>query len=155
MTYPRAAERAGIDGSVLLYVQAGEDGGAVQVFAVQSTLYNIRASAGVMHELRKSFEANAVSAIRHWRFDVQLNGAKPTPANMSGTVRVDYVSFNSTADGSPGQWRIEARSDWRQAPWLVDQRTAQKIKVSDLDPGEMMQVASAFQPPDGVIGKAL
>ena len=153
--YPRAAERAGIDGAVLLYVEVGEDGSAVQVFPVQSTLYNIRASARVMSELREAFEDNAVSAIKHWRFDVQLNGARPTPENMSGTMRVEYETSHTPAAGSPGQWRMESRSAWRQAPWLVGQRTAQKINVSDVAPGEMMQVASAFHPPDGVIGKAL
>lgn len=153
--YPRTAQRAGIAGSVLVYVNVGEDGSASDVVAVQSTLYDIRANAGALHELRKSLEDSAVYAIKQWRFDVRLNGAAPTPANLSRTMRVDYVAGNSSEVGSPGQWRIESRSAWKQAPWLVDQRTAQKIKVSDLDAGEVMQVASAFQPPEGVIGKAL
>ncbi len=153
--YPRAAERAGISGSVLLSFRVGRDGSAAQVFAMQSTLYNVRASAGVMHELRKSFENNAVAAVKHWHFDVRLNGEEPTSTSLTRTMRVDYLSAGLTAEGAPGQWRVESRSAWRQVPWLVDQPAAQKIKVSDLDPGETMQVASAFQPPEGVIGKAL
>ncbi len=154
--YPLAEMRAGIEGAVLVYVKLSPDGRADQVVAVQSTLYNIRGSAGKLHTMRKRLEDSAVSAIKHWRFDVRLNGKSPTAANLTTTVSVAYLSASgSEASEALGQWRVEKRSAWTAAPWLADQRAAQQIKVSDVDAGEVMQVASAFQPPEGVIGKAL
>jgi hypothetical protein len=146
--YPRALERAGVTGRVLLALHFAPDGHMVEVLPVQSALFNVR---GYNNELRKAvhlFEQSAAEAARKWTVEVKLKpGAPTTERDFTGYATIEYVLAApghmrgaKTNDAPPGQWREATRTPKRAMPWLAGLEAAD-VGVADLVDGEFMPLA--------------
>lgn len=163
--YPKYA----VNGMVLVYVRTSPEGKIEEAIAAQLNLFNAKGDPTQLANALQAMEDNAVSAIRQWTVNVETHGKTPTVEDLTATICVRYEmggaqglpfggGFVQKPPGEPdnvGRWRFETRGTMRSAPWLQNARLAQRVGVSDVNPGEMAPVASPVRLRDGVIGAAL
>jgi hypothetical protein len=153
-TYPRALERAGVTGRVLLGMHFAPDGRILEVVPVQTMLFSVR---GFNAELRKAvalLESSATGAARQWTIDVkQRPGVPTTERDFTAYTTIEYVMSGPTRgkaprgkpehvsnDAPPGQWRQATRTAKRPMPWLAGLETPD-IGVADVNGGEMLPLS--------------
>ena len=148
--YPRGYN---VSGAVTMVVQASPDGTVVDVVPTQCSLFNARATKEQLDTACKTLSTMAAKAIRTWKIDVQLNGTEPTPEALSATIPLVYYRPGDRAQTdyqrSEGRWRAEARTPYKQAPWLKKDGFTQQVGTSDVENGEMIPSRSTLQFRDG------
>ena len=152
---PRGLHYPSAEAMVLLHLKLTPQGTVEQAFAAQSSLFNVRDRPELMDRALKVLEEHSMRAARGWTFDVDSKGKVADADDLTVVVPMVYQMLGGGTDVA-GQWRQEARNRLRMTPWLRDTRLAQRIGVSDVDAGEVVDnITSPFKLRDGVIGNAL
>lgn len=155
--YPDGLGRAGVEGLVLLNMRLKPDGTVAEVFASQSSLFNLKGKPVLLDRARTVLEKSAVMAARQWRFKVEAREPSALKASdLTVRVPVEYILHGGQMTGSlAGKWRHEYRGPNSRVPWLLEEEL-QRVGVSDLDGGEILAGTSDFRLADSrVIGAAL
>jgi hypothetical protein len=143
--YPKALERAGITGRVLLALCFNPDGSVKDAVAVQSMLFDVRGRERLLAAAIKEMEDSALSAARHWTVQLQVpEGMAPTPSRLTATTTVNYVMDNRRDKSPvPGEWSRVSRTPKREMPWVRhEEKGRQDVGVADVKNGEMMPLIS-------------
>lgn len=121
LRFPREALRIGANGKVLLAVRVGLDGRVEDVSVRQGMLVHPSVQGRPAQTALEAFERAATTAIRSWRFDVELPpGHTPTPDDLTGLVPVEFVIHgNGLQPERAGSWRRVVRGPLRPTPWLT------------------------------------
>ena len=148
-----------VNGIVMVSVLARPDGSIERAFASSCSLYMARGSRADLSRACKAMQDNAVSAVRHWKMSVTLNGNAPTPGNLTGVIPFFYQvpsdKKSIAASSEPGNWRPEWRGEYRETPWLGDDLMKQRVTASDTTHMEMMPATSRLQWRSGAPERAL
>src|SRR5918993_3551668 len=135
-----------VNGRVTIQILANPDGTVAQAHASQCSLYFAKGLEVQLRRACQTMEEDAVAAIRKWKLKVDANGKSPTPADLTGTLPIDYLMQGDgariAASGEPGQWRVEARTRYRAGEWLRNDRFAQRVGTSDTKPNEWVPAAA-------------
>ncbi|WP_240096573.1 TonB family protein [Thermomonas flagellata] len=154
--YPYELFAAGVEGIALLRLRVNSDGSVADVFAEQSSLYNVKGSPRVLDKARALLEKNAMGAARKWTFSVE--NSSPGQKHMV-RVPVEYV-INKKPDEveryGVGVWRYEYRGPRLDPPWSKADDMELAVGVSDLNSGEMVSGNTPFRLRDrSVLNQAL
>lgn len=138
--YPRDYH---VNGSLTLAIRANPDGTIAEVTRTQCSLYFAGGSRAQLARACKKMADIAMPAVRTWKVGIELNGNAPTIENLTATLPMQYV-MESDGDrigksGEPGNWRMEARTEYVQAPWLRASRLAQRVGTSDVNGSGMIE----------------
>jgi hypothetical protein len=148
-----------VNGIVMISVLARPDGTVERAFASHCSLYLARGSKADLSRACKAMQDNGVSAVRHWKVSVDLNGNAPTPGNLTGVLPLFYKMRGDgkdvTISSEPGNWRPEWRDAYREAPWLENDVLKQRVTASDSTQMEMMPATSRLQWRSGAPERAL
>ncbi|MCL6619544.1 MAG: energy transducer TonB [Thermomonas hydrothermalis] len=154
--YPDELLAAGVEGIALLRLRVNSDGSVADVFAEQSSLYNVKGSPRVLDKARSLLEKNAMGAARKWTYSVE--NSSPGQKHMV-RVPVEYV-INKKPDEveryGVGVWRYEYRGPRLDPPWPKTDDMELAVGVSDLNSGEMVSGNTPFRLRDrSVLNQAL
>jgi hypothetical protein len=129
-----------VNGIVTMAIRANPDGTVAEVFPTQCSLYFAGGDKATFEKACKQMTDSAAKAIRTWRVGIELNGNTPTPENLTAILPLSYKAFGDQTQirqsGLAGYWRPEARTPYRQAPWTVKDRLAQRVGTSDVTGAE-------------------
>lgn len=143
--YPYELFASGVEGSVLLRLRVNSDGSVADVFAEQSSLYNVKGSPRVLDKARSLLEKNAMGAARKWTYSVE--NSSPGQKHMV-RVPVEYV-INKKPDEveryGVGVWCYEYRGPRLDPPWKKADDMEPVVGVSDLNNGEMVSGNTPFR----------
>lgn len=156
-SYPSGLMKSGVGGIVLLTLRLNPDGTVAEVFASQSSLLNVKGSAGLLDRARLMLERSASSNAKRWTFAVAAEDMGSLSASdLTVRVPVEYSLGTPTGpDNIDGRWRQEFRGPNQLAPWLPAEKAA-TVGVSDLKGNEILAGVSPFELSDrGVIGAVL
>ena len=144
--YPRGFH---VNGRVNVQMLINLDGTLAQAQVSQCSLYFAKGLEVQLRRACQTMEDNILAAVRTWKFKVDTHGRTPTPADLTGTLPVDYLMQGDDAriiaSGEPGQWRVEARTRYREGEWLRDERFAQRVGTSDAKGNEWLPTNSRLK----------
>ncbi len=143
-----------VGGVVLLYLKLTPEGRVEEAVPVQTSLVDVKGKDRLLAKAIALFEKSAVQKAKTWRFDVVMNGGAVEPRDLSVSVPVEYLPYNSKRM-KPGQWRTEVRGPRKEASWLASDVAAQRIGVSDVANGEIVPLATSFRLAKDVSGTVL
>ncbi|KGQ18916.1 TonB family protein [Lysobacter dokdonensis DS-58] len=142
-----------VNGIVTMAVRANADGTVADVFPTQCSLYQAGGRPDDFARACKQMQDLAAKAIKTWKIGITLNGDVPTDDNLTATVPLEYKMWGDGKrigkTGEPGNWRMEARTQYVEAPWLVEKRLAQRVGTSDVSGSELLQPHSPLKLRDG------
>jgi hypothetical protein len=146
VAYPRDYH---VNGVITLAIRANPDGTVAAVFPTQCSLYFAGGPRLLLARACKRMSEVAANTVKTWKMGVQLNGDPPTPENLTGTLAIEYKVDTDAkrveATGEPGRWRAEARTAYTRAPWLEEDRFAQRVGTSDVSGAELVPEQSPLQ----------
>jgi hypothetical protein len=124
------------NGALTMAIRANPDGTVAEVFPTQCSLYFAGGTSVDFARACRQMSAGAAAAIRTWKLRIELNGNVPSPRNLTATVPLRFHAYNRDMvkeSALAGNWRMEARTPFQQAPWLANDRFAQRVGASDVD----------------------
>lgn len=157
--YPNELLAAGVEGIALLRLRVNSDGSVADVFAEQSSLYNVKGSPRVLDKARALLVKSAMGAARKWTFSVE-NASPEQRQNIEVRVPVEYSlkepdEARRYAEGT-GVWRYEYRGPRLDPTWKKTEDMELVVGVSDLNSGEMVSGSTPFRLRDrSVLNQAL
>lgn len=143
-----------VGGVVLLYLKLTPEGKVEDAVPVQTSLLDVKGKDRLLAKAIALFEKSAVQKAKTWRFDVVMNGGTVEPRDLTVSVPVEYLPYDSKRI-KLGQWRTEVRGPRKEASWLASDAAAQKIGVSDVANGEIVPLATSFKLAEDVSGTVL
>lgn len=158
--YPVGLMRAGVEGIVLLNLRLNPDGTVADVFAVQSSLLNVKGRSETLDKARALLEKESMRVARHWTFTVETSNPMALDSEAL-TVRmpVEYVldpPKKGEGETFAGTWRYEFRGPNLSAPWLLGKEGNQVVGVSDLNGSEQVSGSTPFRLSDrSMLNRAL
>ncbi|MCL6619545.1 MAG: energy transducer TonB [Thermomonas hydrothermalis] len=144
--YPKELLFAGISGSVLLRLHVNPDGTVADVFAEQSSLYNVKGSRRALDKARALLEKSATEAARKWTYNVE-NASPEQKQDIDVKVPVEYSveGPDEVRRNGVGVWRYEYRGPRLDPPWKKADDMEPVVGVSDLNNGEMVSGNTPFR----------
>ncbi|SHE45344.1 energy transducer TonB [Thermomonas hydrothermalis] len=155
--YPQELMLAGIEGSVLLRLRLNPDGSVADVFAEQSSLYNVKGSRRALDKARALLEKSATDAARKWTYSVENASAEQTQdIDVKVPVKYSLKGPDEIERDGVGVWRYEYRGPRLDPPWKKADDMEPIVGVSDLNNGEMVSGNTPFRLRDrSVLNQAL
>lgn len=155
--YPQELMLAGIEGSVLLRLRLNPDGSVADVFAEQSSLYNVKGSRRALDKARALLEKSATDAARKWTYSVENASAEQTQdIDVKVPVKYSLKGPDEIERDGVGVWRYEYRGPRLDPPWKKADDMEPVVGVSDLNNGEMVSGNTPFRLRDrSVLNQAL
>lgn len=155
--YPQELMLAGIEGSVLLRLRLNPDGSVADVFAEQSSLYNVKGSRRALDKARALLEKSATDAARKWTYSVENASAEQTQdIDVKVPVKYSLKGPDEIERDGVGVWRYEYRGPRLDPPWPKTDDMELAVGVSDLNSGEMVSGNTPFRLRDrSVLNQAL
>lgn len=144
--YPQELMLAGIEGSVLLRLRLNPDGSVADVFAEQSSLYNVKGSRRALDKARALLEKSATDAARKWTYSVENASAEQTQdIDVKVPVKYSLKGPDEIERDGVGVWRYEYRGPRLDPPWKKADDMEPVVGVSDLNNGEMVSGNTPFR----------
>jgi len=155
--YPYELFASGVEGSVLLRLRVNPDGSVADVFAEQSSLYNVKGNPRALDKARALLEKNATEAARKWTYSVENASTEQTQdIDVKVTVKYSLKGPDEIERDGVGVWRYEYRGPRLDPPWQKADDMEQVVGVSDLNNGEMVSGNTPFRLRDrSVLNQAL
>lgn len=152
LNYSSGLIASGVDGSVLLRLRVNPDGSVADVFAEQSSLYNVKGNPKVLDKARALLEKDTIAAVRKWTFSVE--NASP---EQKKEIRFPLsYHFSQKPERKSGIWLYEYRGPRLDPPWKKADDMEPVVGVSDLNSGEMVSGSTPFRLRDrSVLNQAL
>ena len=142
--YPEDVFNAGGRGDVILLIQVGRDGNALDV-ATEQVKLRVIANEANMRKMRDKLSRVAMGAARKWTFRIPTTGEYRNEASWTIRVPVRF-SFGDDAERY-GRWDAYIPGPRQQAPWRRDMDMAADGKADMLPSGGVFMADAAGKGP--------